>query len=187
MTTSTITTAQANLRRMVLSSLFAGLMAICAWINIPVLEIAFTLQLFAIFLALGVLGGKWGTISVLIYLLLGAVGLPVFAGFKGGLASLLGVTGGYIIGFLASGAVYWLITALLGDKPWVRLAGMIAGLLACYAFGSAWFMVLYIQKGNAITLGAVLMICVVPYLIPDACKLGLAFVLSGRLKKHLKY
>lgn len=172
--------------KMTPAAIFAALMAICAWISIPVLEIAFTMQTFAVFLALGVLGGKWGTVSILIYMLLGAVGMPVFSGFRGGPGVLFGVTGGYIMGFLGSGLVYWLITALAKEKPWSKILGMVVGLLVCYAFGSAWFMALYIQKGNAITLGAVLMTCVVPYLIPDGCKIALAWILTGRLGKHLR-
>ena len=78
----------------------AALIAVCAWISIPA-EVPFTLQTFAIFAVCGLLGGRRGTVSVLVYLLLGAVGLPVFSGFRGGLGALLGTTGGYILGFLA--------------------------------------------------------------------------------------
>ena len=81
---------------MVLSSLFAALTAVCSWIAVPIPPIAFTMQTFAIFLTLGVLGGRWGTASVLLYLLLGVVGLPVFSGFRGGAAALLDATGGFL-------------------------------------------------------------------------------------------
>ncbi len=175
-----------DVRKMVLSGIFAAMMAICAWISIPVMEIAFTMQTFAVLLALGILGGKWGTVSILIYLLLGAVGLPVFSGFRGGPGVLLGVTGGYLLGFLASGLVYWLVTAVFGEKSWVQLMGMVLGLFACYGFGSLWFLWLYTGKGSAMTLGAVVLTCVVPYLIPDACKLTLAWLLTARLKRQLK-
>lgn len=173
-----------TLRDMALCALFAALMAVCAWISIPVLEIAFTLQTFAVFAALGLLGGKRGTISVVVYLLLGLVGLPVFAGFRG-TEALVGVTGGYIVGFLASALVYWLITALLGEKLWVQLLGMAAGLVVCYAFGSVWFYVLYLRGGNAMSFGLVLMKCVVPYILPDALKIALALFLTRRLKKFV--
>ena len=78
-------------------ALFAVVMAVCAWISIPA-AVPFTLQTFGVFLAVGLLGGKRGTLAVLIYLLLGAVGIPVFAGFNGGLGYMLGATGGYIVG-----------------------------------------------------------------------------------------
>ena len=174
-------TRKLNLRDYILCALFAAIIAICAWISIPVLEIAFTMQTFAVCLTLGVLGGKRGTLAIICYILLGAVGVPVFAGFRGGVGVLLGVTGGYILGFLASGPVYWAVPAWLGERG--KLLGMVLALLACYAFGSAWFMILYLQQGTVMGLGTVLMTCVVPYLIPDALKVALAMVLSQRLKR----
>ena len=80
-------------------ALGAVIIAVCSWISIPTV-VPFTLQTFAVFSVLGLLGGKRGTISVLIYILLGAVGVPVFAGFSGGFGVILGPTGGYIVGFL---------------------------------------------------------------------------------------
>lgn len=86
--------------------LFAVVIAICSWISIPTV-VPFTLQTFAVFLTVSVLGGKRGTLSVIIYVLLGAVGLPVFSGFKGGVGALLNTTGGYIIGFIFSALIMW--------------------------------------------------------------------------------
>lgn len=156
---------------MVRCALFAALMAVCAWLSIPTPDIAFTMQTFGVFLALGVLGGKWGTVSILIYLALGAVGMPVFSGFRGGAGVLLGVTGGYIWGFLATGLVYWLLERL---NRTLALAG---GLTACYLCGCLWFS---LYAGSAGFAAAVLK-CVVPYLIPDLCKLVLAERLAKRL------
>ena len=152
-------------KNMVFCSLFAALMAICAWICVPVLDIAFTLQTFAIFLTLGLLGGKRGSGAILIYLLLGAAGMPVFSGFRGGLGMLAGVTGGL---------VYWAL------ERFGKLPAMIAGLAACYTCGSAWF---YLYTGGGLWL--ILLRCVVPYLLPDALKLGLAYILTRRLSRHL--
>lgn len=162
---------------MVQSSLFASLIALCAWLSIPVGDIAFTMQTFGIFLTLGILGGKWGSLSILLYLLLGAVGLPVFSGFQGGIGTLLGVTGGYIWGFLLSGLVYWALERL--GKP----IAMGAGMLVCYICGCGWFLV---YAGSGVGLIAVVLKCVVPYLIPDAVKIGLALTLSRRIGKQLR-
>ena len=93
---------------MVYIAVFAVLIAICSWISIPT-TVPFTLQTFAVFLAVGVLGGKRGSLSVLIYILLGAVGIPVFAGFSGGFGVLLGQTGGYIVGFLFSALLMYIV------------------------------------------------------------------------------
>lgn len=170
---------------MVYIALFACLMAICAWISIPG-QIPLTLQTMGVFLAVGLLGGKRGTVAVLVYILMGAVGLPVFSGFAGGLGKLLGMTGGYIVGFLVSALLMWAMEALFGSKKWVLPVSMVVGLIACYAFGTAWFMVVYTSSKGAITLGAVLGMCVIPYIIPDVIKIAVALLLTNILKRFVK-
>ena len=100
---------------MVYIAIFAVIIAVCSWISVPMV-VPFTLQTFGVFCAVGLLGGKRGTLSVLIYVLLGAVGVPVFAGFSSGIGTLFGVTGGYIMGFIFTALIYWLITAIFGEK-----------------------------------------------------------------------
>ena len=130
---------------MVYIAIFAVIIAVCSWISVPMV-VPFTLQTFGVFCAVGLLGGKRGTLSVLIYVLLGAVGVPVFAGFSSGIGTLFGVPGGYIMGFIFTALIYWLITAIFGKKLWAIILGMVLGLLACYAFGTIWFMVVYALK-----------------------------------------
>ena len=168
--------------------LFAALMAVCAWISIPVPPplIPFTLQTMGVFLAVGLLGGKRGTIAVLVYILLGAVGAPVFAGFRGGMGSLTGLAGGYILGFLFTALVMWAMERLPGRRIWVLGASMVLGLAVCYAFGTVWYMAVYAQRGESTTLGAVLAVCVAPFLIPDGVKIALALLLTSRLKPHIQ-
>ena len=91
---------------LVLIALFAALMALCAWVTVPY-AVPFTMQTFGVFLALLLLGGKRGTICMAVYLLLGAVGLPVFSGFRGGVGALVGSTGGYLVGFIVSALLMW--------------------------------------------------------------------------------
>lgn len=163
-----------TVRNMVYCAISASLLAVCAWISIPIGTIGFTMHTFGVFFTLGLLGGKRGTVAILVYLLLGAVGLPVFSGFQGGVGVLFGITGGYIWGFLAAALLYWLITALGGGK----LPAMALGMTACYACGTAWF--LQVCGGEIWT---VLTICVLPYLLPDTIKIGLALYLSRRLER----
>ncbi len=170
---------------MVYVAMFAVLMAICSWISIP-MTIPFTLQTFGVFLAVGVLGGRRGSLSVFIFILLGAIGLPVFAGFSGGVGVLLGSTGGYIIGFIFSALLMWLIESLFGRKLLVLGISMVLGLIVCYAFGTAWFMVVYSQSSGAIGLVTALGWCVFPYIIPDIVKIALALMLTKRLRAALK-
>jgi biotin transport system substrate-specific component len=138
-----------------------------------------------VFAALGLLGGKRGTVSILVYLLLGAVGAPVFSGFQGGFGVLLGATGGYLLGFLLCGLVMILVEKVFGDGMAVFLAASLLGLGLCYAFGTAWFLMVYARGGGMITLGAALGKCVLPFLLPDAAKLALAALLRAKLKRHV--
>ena len=166
--------------------LCAALIAICSQIQIPA-AVPFTLQTFAIFLTCGLLGGKKGTVSVLIYILLGAVGLPVFAGFKGGVGALLGTTGGYIIGFIFTALIMWLIEKLAGKKMIPLGISMVCGLLVCYAFGTAWFIYVYTNTKEPVGFLTALSWCVFPFIIPDIIKIALALALTSRLRKLIPF
>lgn len=179
------TSAKMKTKDMVCIAVFAVIIAICSWISIPA-TVPFTLQTFGVFLTVGVLGGKRGSLSVLIYLLLGAIGVPVFAGFSGGVGSILGSTGGYIIGFLFSALVMWFMEHFLGKKTWVLALSMLLGLLVCYVFGTAWFMIVYANQSGAVGLWTALGWCVFPFIIPDLLKIAVALVVCKRLAKAIR-
>ena len=166
------------------AALAAALMAICSWISLPT-AVPFTLQTFALFLTLGVLGGRLGALAVGVYLLLGAVGLPVFAGFSGGLGTLLGATGGYLLGFLLTALTVWGAERLWGRSAPVFLASCLAGLGLCYLFGTVWFAAVYASSSGPVGLAAVLGWCVAPFVLPDLAKLALALALRRRLSAAL--
>lgn len=161
------------------------LITICSWISIPT-TIPFTMQTFAVFFVLSALGGKRGTISIIVYVLLGAVGIPVFSNFTAGIGILLGNTGGYIVGFVITGLIYWVAEALFGKKIWSQISSAVIGLTLCYLFGTAWFIYVYAQNVGAVGLMTVLGWCVFPFIIPDLVKLGLALTLARRLAPVLK-
>lgn len=184
MSTAAAVKSKWSAKDMAYVAIMAVVIAICSWISIPT-TVPFTLQTFAVFLAVGVLGGRRGTFAVLVFILLGAVGVPVFAGFQGGIGVLLGTTGGYIIGFLLSALLYWAMTRALGEKTPVMVAAMVLGLIVCYAFGTAWFMVVYARNAGAIGLGTALGWCVFPFVIPDLVKIALAVGLTRVLKPHV--
>ena len=169
---------------LVYMALGAVLIALCSWITVPA-AVPFTMQTFAVFFVLAALGGARGTASIFVYILLGTVGLPVFSGFTGGAGRLLGNTGGYIVGFLFTGLVYWLVTRLFGKTRVVQLLALAAGLLAVYAFGTAWFLFVYARTSGSVGLAAVLGWCVFPFLGPDLLKLALALYLARRLSPLL--
>lgn len=142
---STVTATKTRTYDMAYIAIFAVLIAICSWISIP-MTVPFTLQTFGVFMAVGVLGGKRGSLAVLIYILLGAIGVPVFSGFTGGIGVILNSTGGYIAGFLFSALVMWGMEALWGKKPVVQILSMLVGLVVCYALGTIWFVVVYTRN-----------------------------------------
>lgn len=164
-----------NVRKMTLTAMFSALMAICAWISIPIPPIAFTLQTFGVLLALTTLGGKQGSTCILAYLAMGCIGLPVFSGFRGGAAALLEPSGGFLWGFLAGSLAYW-GTERLGPP----LSSMLCQ-LTCYLCGCLWF-----SRWAGCGIGAAFAACVLPYLIPDGIKLWLALQVSGRIRRQLK-
>lgn len=173
-------------------ALFVAIIAVCSWISIPIGNLKYTLQVLGVLLCGGLLGWKRGLLAVLAYILLGAVGVPVFSNFTSGLFS--SATSGYIVGFL-----FTVLVTGLGYKVNVRLknraaayaanlaihAGFMAlGVLLCYAFGTAWFMVY--MSGQGVTLAYALSVCVVPYLWFDAIKIAVALILVDRLKRYVR-
>lgn len=174
-----------TVRDMAYIAMFAVIMAVCSWISVPYV-VPFTLQTFGVFLAVGVLGGKRGTLAVLIYILLGCVGLPVFAGFSGGIGVILGSTGGYIVGFLFTALVMWALEKMPGNRTVVSILSMVLGLIVCYAFGTLWFMLVYARTTGPVGLWTALGWCVFPYIIPDLVKIALALVLQKRLRAAIR-
>lgn len=175
------TSARDRLIRLLLISMMASVTAVCAWVTIP-MAVPFTLQTFAVFLTLILLGGKDGTFAIALYIAIGATGLPVFSGFKGGIGVLAGPTGGYIVGFLAIGILYWIFTALK-DNTVTRILALSGGLLLCYVFGTVWFLTATGGWAADNGIGKALMLCVVPFILPDAVKLLLAYLIGNRVNR----
>ena len=167
-------------RKLAAAALFAAMTAICSQIQIPLPMVPINLALFAVHLCGALLGAKWGALAMAAYALLGAVGVPVFSGFAAGPAVLFGKTGGYILGYILCAAIVGAMTRRIGFTFPKVCAAMVVGVAVCYAFGTAWFMVL--TKMNLMTS---LTYCVIPFLPGDAVKIVLATVLALRLKKPL--
>ena len=162
-----------TVRNMVRCALFAALLTVCAWLSVNTGGMVFSLQSFAVFLALGTLGGKRGTVCVAVYLLLGAVGLPVFTGFQGGIATFFDLFAGYRWGFLMAALTYWGLEKRLPD-----FLNMAISMLACYLCGVLWMAAVWqTEPWAAIAVG------MLPYLLPDAVKISLALLIRRRLKK----
>ena len=168
-------------RQLVLAALFAALTAVCSQIQIPLPMIPINLALFAVHLCGALLGAKWGALSMAVYALLGAVGVPVFAGFGSGPAVLFGKTGGYIIGYILCAAIVGLLSRRLGFTFPKLCLSLVIGVAVCDVFGTAWFMVI-----SGLNLATSLSYCVLPFLPGDAVKILLAAFLALRLRKPLQ-
>lgn len=167
-------------REMVLIAMFSAIMAVCSWISVPT-TIPFTLQTFGVFCTMSILGGKNGFFSILVYILLGAVGMPVFSEFSAGISALTSYSGGYIWGFAFLALIFWGAEKFFGGKLIVQVISLIIGMAVCYLCGTLWFM--YVTKSTFLY---GLSACVAPYVLFDALKMVCAIGISTRVKKYAK-
>lgn len=163
----------------------ATLITACSWISIPS-NVPFTMQTFGVFVTLLILGGKLGTLSILTYLSLGAVGVPVFSGFSGGISILLGPTGGYLIGFLIISVLYSLFIKFPFKKIILDIIILILGLFACYFSGTLQFVLIYSKNVAEISFISALGMCVFPFIIPDLVKLALAVLFAKNVRSYIQ-
>lgn len=169
---------------LLLCALFAALTAICSFISIPLpfTPVPVNLATLSVFLAGGLLGCRYGTLSQIVYVLLGAAGAPVFHNFTAGLGIVAGPTGGYILGYVTAAFFTGLIIERSKGENSVPalIAAMTLGLLSCYGLGTLWFMV-----SAHTSLPAALAACVIPFLPGDALKICAGCILIKKLRPVL--
>lgn len=174
--------AKSKTEQLTITALFAALTSVLSQIQLPIGVIPINLAMLSVFMTGTILGWKLGAVSQIVYVLLGAVGLPVFAGFSGGIGIIKGPTGGYIIGYVVAALVIGLITEKVpGNRYLITAIAIFAGIIVCYALGTAWF--IYVQKS---TLSIAMKYCVLPFIPGEIAKMAIAVVASVRLKKILK-
>ena len=176
---NTQTLRTTNTYAMAVTALMTAVTCILAPLSIPIGPVPISLTNFAIYLSLYLLDWKKGTVSYILYLLLGLVGLPVFSGFTGGIGKLAGPTGGYIIGFIPMAIIAGIVIDKFSQR-WIQILGMIVGTAICYAFGTAWFC---IQAGY--TVSAALAVCVIPFIPADLIKMVIAMIIGPEIRKRL--
>lgn len=168
-----------SVRKLTLTGVMAAIMCVLAPLAVPIGPVPITLATLALYLVGAVAGEKYGTVSVMIYILLGMVGLPVFSGFAGGFSRVVGVTGGYIIGYIPCVYICGIILRAAKRRIWAYPLAMLSGTVALYVFGTGWYS---LQTGNTFAGG--LMICVIPFLPGDMVKIILASVFSYEINKR---
>ena len=177
-------------RRLTLCAVMAAVMCVLAPISVPIGPISITGGTLAIYLTACLLGGRWGAVTTLVYLLLGFVGLPVFSNYMGGAERLLGPTGGYLVGYLPmmliAGGVVELTLARFREKGRAGAApalvlqflGMVLATAVLYAFGTAWYCV---QAG--VGLEKALAACVFPFIPFDLVKMAIALLVGVPVRR----
>lgn len=170
---------------MIIIALFATLMCVGAWLHFPS-AVPASMQTFVVFCALGLMGSKKTFIMLVLYVLLGALGLPVFSGFTGGIGALTGSTAGFIWGFLLGVPFFYLFEKKLYNKKQI-LAGYIVYILLHYIPGALWYCYFTTAELSRHGIISSSLVTVVPFVIPDAIKLMLSFVTVKRLKRAINY
>lgn len=167
-----------NITRM---GLVCVVIILCSWLTVP-FAVPFTLQTLGVFVGVGLLGGRKATVSVLVYLLLGCLGLPVFAGMQGGVGVLSGPTGGYLLGLIPLCLLAgWLWKK--ADRFWGKSLALLCGLMVDYAMGAAWYWLVY--TGGQAGVLTTLTVCVLPFIIPDLLKIMVGVTVIQRLRKGI--
>lgn len=170
---------KSSLFPLTMTALGTALIAVCAFITLTFGELKFTLQLFAVLLISGLFPPVYAFSSVLAYLLLGALGIPVFAGFQGGIGALLGPTGGFLLGFLPSFLLISLPLKILKSPKFYHIFLLSIGeVLLCYLAGTIGLYIYMPEKGFSY----ILLSAVIPYILPDCAKILLSAILVKRLR-----
>ncbi|MBR3342376.1 MAG: biotin transporter BioY [Clostridiales bacterium] len=185
---------RASIYDLVLISISAALITVCSWISIPIGPLPFTLQTMAILAVMLTTGGRRGTVSIIVYLAMGACGMPVFAGFKGGVTAFAGPTGGFLIGFVIAALIYWLFDKiffkrLMTDTLKTLIFGIINSVIfevVMYVVGVIWFMTVYAAQTGPVGLVTVLDWCVFPFIVPDVVKMIVAVIIGERAGKLVR-
>jgi biotin transport system substrate-specific component len=165
-----------------LVGVLAAVLCILGPFAVPIGPVPISLATFGVILSAYVLGPKFGALSVGVYIILGALGLPVFAGASGGIGKIIGATGGYLVAYLALAFFTGLFVKKFPDKIPLHVVGALIGTMVLYALGTAWFIFL-----TKYTLGKALAVCVLPFLPGDAIKVAAAVSMGAVLRKKLVF
>lgn len=165
---------------MVTCALMAAIMCILGPISIQIGPVPISLTMVAVFLAVFVLGPKFGCLSYVIYYLLGLVGLPVFSGGAGGLGKVTGPTGGYLIGMFFMALIMGMFLKKFPNRWYMILVGMIVGDAVNYVFGTAWFVI-----STQSTVRYALEVCVLPFILVDLIKMVFSLIVGMAVRKQL--
>ena len=173
-------TQKTNTRQLTLVGVMAAVTCILGPLSLPIGVVPISLTNLVIYFAIYVLGGKRGTLSYMVYLFIGLVGLPVFSGFSGGFPKLFGPTGGYLIGFIFMAFISGIFIDKFSNKIYMCFLGMILGTIATYIFGTAW-----LAYQAHLTFNAALAVGVFPFIPGDIVKMVIASFIGPQIRNRL--
>ena len=174
-------------RELAVIALAISLLAICSHISVPAFVGHITLQLFAVLLIASTLDLKKSFISVALYIAMGLIGIPIFAGFRGGLSVLLDVSGGYLLGFLLISVTVPLARRFFGELTVCTLASSLIAMLLTYVIATLWFMIVTSAPLSFESFRIAIAWCALPYVIFDIIKLALVLICAPRVRRFLDF
>lgn len=170
-----------DIKKITVTAILAAVLCVISPFSLPLGAVPVSLATFALYIISCTVNKKYALSAVIIYILLGAAGLPVFSFFSGGFHKIAGLTGGYILGYIPCAFVISFLTDKFEDKKFVYPLSMIAGTAACYLFGMLWYM----YQSNS-DLKAAIITCILPFFVGDAVKIAAASVAGINLRKRIK-
>lgn len=175
-------TGQSHLRGLVYAALFGAGTAAGAYVMVPIPPVPITLQTMFLYLAGALLGGRLAALSQLVYLLIGIIGIPVFAGGTGGLGVLFGPTGGYLIGFVPAAYVIGRWNEMIEPRrSWLVALSMVVGTIPIYLFG-----IFELSLVARLHIAKALSVGVLPFLIGDGIKIVAATLIARKVRDHIR-
>jgi len=171
---------KSSIYKIALIGVMTAITCILGPLSIPIGVVPISLTTFAVFLTVILLGWRMGTISYLVYLLVGMAGLPVFSGFSSGLGKLAGPTGGYLVGFIFLAIISGIFIEMFRGKIYMYVIGMLLGTVVLYVFGTAWLAIhLHLSFWSALAIG------VIPFIPGDIAKIAGAVIVGPIVKRQL--
>ena len=171
-----------KIKNIIITGMNVCILTVCSWIKFPLL-VPITLQTLGVFLISGIFNFKISFTSLIIYIILGMLGLPVFSSLEGGLGVVLGPTGGYILSFIFVPIIIAVCRKFLKGKEFIRCGlSLFFSQLLIYLMGTLWFVLVYLKEGEQYFFTA-LLTTVVPFLIFDMIKIIISNIIIIRIKK----
>jgi biotin transport system substrate-specific component len=173
-------TKKINTRQLTLIGVMTAVTCILGPLSLPIGVIPISLTNLVIYFTVYALGRKRGTLSYIVYLFIGLIGLPVFSGFSGGFSKLFGPTGGYLIGFIFMAFISGIFIDKFSNKIYMCFLGMILGTIVTYIFGTAW-----LAYQTNMTFNMALTVGILPFIPGDIAKMVIASLIGPQIKKRL--